>query len=130
MAGIGVRNATQPRRVLTIGAVVLALALPVLTSYGIGPFEPRSDRAPAGSPTNARAGSEDLDRIGSVSGDSRTTTDPSPSTVFTGDGSRDDADISGWRHRSESTSGEEDLTAAYVAGHSRGGDTLVHFGVD
>ncbi|MGH3355749.1 MAG: hypothetical protein ACRDOJ_07600, partial [Nocardioidaceae bacterium] len=42
----------------------------------------------------------------------------------------DDADISGWRHRSESTSGEEDLTAAYVAGHSRGGDTLVHFGVD
>jgi hypothetical protein len=56
--------------------------------------------------------------------------DPAPESIFTGGGSKDDLDISQWRHKDGSVPDKDDITDAYAAAYTQGGDTFVYFGLD
>src|SRR5829696_4384669 len=57
---------------------------------------------------------------------SRFVTDPNNTTIFTGGGSKDDLDTTGWKHKSGSVPAKDDLLHGYAA---RYGDN-VYFGTD
>jgi hypothetical protein len=50
--------------------------------------------------------------------------DPAPQTIFTGGGSKDDLDIPQWKHKNGSVPDKDDITNAYAAAYSLGGETL------
>jgi hypothetical protein len=56
--------------------------------------------------------------------------DPAPQTIFTGGGSKDDLDIPQWKHKNGSVPDKDDITNAYAAAYTLGGDTFVYFGMD
>jgi hypothetical protein len=56
--------------------------------------------------------------------------DPSPQTIFTGGGSKDDLDIPQWQHKNGNVPDKDDITNAYAAAYTLGGDTFVYFGMD
>lgn len=51
-------------------------------------------------------------------------------TIFTGGSSKDDLDISGWRHKAGSVPPKDEITNAYAAAYQAGSDTYVVFGAD
>jgi len=51
-------------------------------------------------------------------------------TIFTTGGSKDDLDISQWRHKSGSSPPKDEITNAYAAAYQSGTDTYVVFGAD
>ena len=51
-------------------------------------------------------------------------------TTFTTGGSKDDLDISNWRHTTGSSPPKDEITNAYAAAYQAGGDTYVVFGAD
>ena len=56
--------------------------------------------------------------------------DPAPQSIFTGGGSKDDLDIPGWKHKNGSVPDKDDITNAYAAAYTQGGDTFIYFGLD
>lgn len=56
--------------------------------------------------------------------------DPAPQSIFTGGGSKDDEDIPSWKHKNGSVPDKDNITNAYAAAYSVGGDTIVYFGMD
>lgn len=57
--------------------------------------------------------------------------DPGSASQFTSGGSKDDLDISSWRHKD--TGGfpdKDDITNAYAAGYNLSGDLVIYFGAD
>jgi hypothetical protein len=56
--------------------------------------------------------------------------DPAPLSIFTGGASKDDLDIPGWKHKNGSVPDKDDITNAYAAAYTSGGDTYVYFGLD
>ncbi len=56
--------------------------------------------------------------------------DPAPQTIFTQGQSKDDLDIPGWRHKNGSVPDKDDITNAYAAAYTQGGDTYIYFGLD
>jgi hypothetical protein len=56
--------------------------------------------------------------------------DPAPQTVFTGGGSKDHEDVTEWSHKSGSVPDKDDITNAYAAAYTQGGDTYAYFGLD
>ena len=56
--------------------------------------------------------------------------DPAPQTIFTGGGSKDDLDITQWKHKNGSVPDKDDITDAYAAAYTLAGDTYVYFGLD
>ena len=51
-------------------------------------------------------------------------------TIFTTGGSKDDLDISQWRHKSGNSPPKDEITNAYAAAYQSGTDTYVVFGAD
>lgn len=56
--------------------------------------------------------------------------DPAPQTIFTQGGSKDDLDVPQWRHKDGSVPDKDDITDAYAAAYTAGGDTFTYFGLD
>jgi Prealbumin-like fold domain len=56
--------------------------------------------------------------------------DPAPQSIFTGGGSKDDLDIPQWQHKDGNVPDKDDITNAYAAAYTSGGDTFVYFGLD
>lgn len=54
------------------------------------------------------------------------------STIFTGGGSKDDLDITSWRHTNGSVPDKDEITNAYAAAYKKGAnnDLVVYFGAD
>ena len=51
-------------------------------------------------------------------------------TIFTTGGSKDDLDISNWRHSAGSSPPKDEITNAYAAAYQSGSDTYIVFGAD
>jgi hypothetical protein len=51
-------------------------------------------------------------------------------TIFTTGGSKDDLDVSQWRHKSGNSPPKDEITNAYAAAYQSGTDTYVVFGAD
>ena len=56
--------------------------------------------------------------------------DPEPLTVFSTGGSKDDLDISSWRHKSGSTPPKDAITNAYAAAYNIAGDLVIYAGAE
>jgi hypothetical protein len=56
--------------------------------------------------------------------------DPAPQTIFTGGGSKDDLDITQWKHKDGSVPDKDDITNSYAAAYTLGGETFIYFGLD
>ena len=56
--------------------------------------------------------------------------DPAPLSIFTTGASKDDLDIPGWKHKNGSVPDKDDITNAYAAAYTSGGDTFIYFGMD
>jgi hypothetical protein len=60
--------------------------------------------------------------------------DPAPQSIFTGaqsgGQSKDGDDIPAWRHKDGNVPDKDNITNAYAAAYTQGGDTFVYFGMD
>ena len=56
--------------------------------------------------------------------------DPSPLSIFTQGGSKDRNDVSQWRYTNGNVPDKDEITNAYAAQYSSGGDTLLYVGGD
>jgi len=56
--------------------------------------------------------------------------DPAPLSIFTTGSSKDDLDIPGWKHKNGSVPDKDDITNAYAAAYTSGGETFIYFGMD
>jgi hypothetical protein len=56
--------------------------------------------------------------------------DPAPQSIFTGGESKDYEDIPEWKHKNGSVPDKDDITNAYAAAYTLGGETFVYFGMD
>ena len=80
---------------------------------------PRATTGPTSSPAPTRAFV-----------DTGIVADPAPQSIFTGGGSKDDLDIPQWKHKNGSVPDKDDITNAYAAAYTLGGDTFIYFGLD
>lgn len=113
---------------VVVGIVGALLALPASAVHDEGLFELDGnvlDQATPGDDwSNIFAGTD------SAFTDTGIVADPAPQSIFTGGGSKDDLDIPGWKHKNGSVPDKDDITNAYAAAYTSGGDTFVYFGLD
>jgi hypothetical protein len=111
-----------------VGLVGASFAIPAAAVHDVGLFELDAnviDQAAAGDDwSNIFAGTD------SAFTDTGIVADPAPQTIFTGGGSKDDLDIPQWKHKNGSVPDKDDITNAYAAAYTSGGDTYIYFGLD
>ena len=127
-----IKRKLMPTWATCIGAAVLAVivASPVFASVGSS-FELEGDAEdiPAGMP-------DDWSALNGGTGSANTFTgikpDASGVTIFTQGGSKDEAAIGSWRHKSGTVPDKDDITNAYAANYidPNTGHQVVYFGAD
>ena len=132
----GVRPRSNRKRLAIAVASVGVLAVSLLSSAplaGAAPDDNGLFELDANVHDQAAAG-DDWSNIFANTDSSFTDTgivpDPAPQTIFTGGGSKDDLDIPQWKHKNGSVPDKDDITNAYAAAYTAGGDTFVYFGLD
>jgi hypothetical protein len=112
-----------------VGLLAASVAQPAAAVHDVGLFELDAnvldDAAEPGDDW-----SNIFDGTDSAFTDTGIVADPAPQTIFTGGGSKDDLDIPGWKHKNGSVPDKDDITNAYAAAYTFGGETYVYFGLD
>ena len=84
--------------------------------------------------TNDAAAGEDWDNVfnGTDTAVASTFVEDAPpdSSIFTTGGSKDDLDVSSWRHTSGNVPDKDEITNAYAAAYDDGGNLVIYFGLD
>lgn len=114
--------------IATVGVVAALTATSAGAVHDVGLFELDAnviDEAAAGDDWSNIFADTD-----SAFTDTGIVTDPSPQSIFTGGGSKDDLDIPDWKHKDGNVPDKDDITNAYAAAYTLGGDTYVYFGLD
>jgi hypothetical protein len=111
-----------------VGMVGALLALPAGAVHDVGLFEldgnVQSQAAPGDDWANIFANTD------TAFTDTGIVADPAPQSIFTGGGSKDGSDIDQWKHKDGNVPDKDNITNAYAAAYSFGGDTYVYFGLD
>ena len=121
--------AREPARAAVILALaLLALVLGLMNAsavHDLGKFEldrnAVAEAGPAGDDWSpAPPGADDFTGI---------IADPKPASIFTTGGSKDDLNVSSWKHTDGSVPDKDDITNAYAAAYTNG-DLILYFGAD
>ena len=80
--------------------------------------------------SNALSGLRDFAPAGNQLANTGVVNDPAGTTIFTTGGSKDDLDVTNWRHTSGSVPDKNEITNAYASAYNTDGDLLVYFGAD
>jgi hypothetical protein len=123
------RRARWAAVLAVVGMVGALLALPAGAVHDVGLFE-----LDANVLDDTTVDGDDWSNIFAGTDSAFTDTgiipDPAPQSIFTGGGSKDDLDITQWKHKNGSVPDKDNITNAYAAAYTFGGDTYVYFGLD
>ncbi len=115
--------------VATVGLVGASFALPAAAVHDVGLFE-----LDANILDDPAVDGDDWSNIFANTDSSFTDTgivaDPAPQSIFTGGGSKDHEDVTEWSHKNGSVPDKDNITNAYAAAYSFGGETYAYFGLD
>src|SRR5919106_59369 len=115
--------------VASVGLLAASLALPAAAVHDVGLFELDGNIL-----DDTTVEGDDWSNIFANTDSAFASTgiisDPAPQSIFTGGGSKDDLDIPQWKHKNGNVPDKDNITNAYAAAYSLGGETYVYFGMD
>lgn len=126
------RTSTKALFVATAGMLVAAVVnLPALAAVK----DPSVFELDNNAQNNATIAGDDWENVllgngGSSIAHTANFVDPAGQTIFTTGGSKDDLDVTSWRHTSGSVPDKDEITDAYAAAYVKDGDLLIYFGSD